>query len=90
MKYMGRFVFHRIAYYDTIKEKNSIGSNQHSGAQLYVTFQQTSHVYMCVRQPTAVAALLGWYQREIYSEPKAIINSDKNDTSKNQNVNLEI
>ena len=30
------------------------------------------------------------FERKIYSEPKAIINSDKNDTSKNQNVNLEI
>ena len=76
--------------YDTIQEQISVGSNYHFRAQLYVTFQQTSHVCMCVREPIAVAVLLGWYQREIYSEPKAIINSDKNDTSKNQNVNLEI
>ena len=34
--------------------------------------------------------IVGCNEKEIYSEPKAIINSDKNDTSKNQNVNLEI
>ena len=45
---------------------------------------------VCVRKAIGITLLLGWYEKEIYSEPKAIINSDKNDTSKNQNVNLEI
>ena len=45
---------------------------------------------MYMREIGRRIVIVGCNEKEIYSEPKAIINSDKNDTSKNQNVNLEI
>ena len=58
----------------------------HSREFVYCISVHQVYVYTC--EEKNLAGMVS--ERKIYSEPKAIINSDKNDTSKNQNVNLEI